>query len=337
MPLSQTLKKLKQVKGINQVLPNNWKRYSAPEELINSSTVLFVSYVMIILITAAIFAAQFVYYSNTKETVTEVTSDSSSNEFDSCEALQAEGIYGLKLTKEKCMLDGIEEPSLTSVKGAGYFAYNEQYQYFPFSYISKPSTVWADKCKLSPDINFSQVAIDGFFYGPGLKATLITFDKRFDAESLCPGIQLDSTRCAAFVETTQRSPSIAKEPIFQVFYIGGQPAVNGSSSGYYQKIFQTIDGITFGSTNSVQRCIAYEKECVAQTYKYMLSKGDECHPCYAFKDNSPFLCKKSKGKSTLEILSLSVSNTLAVFSFLVAIMPMLLTKQPEQNQDGIDA
>ena len=119
MPLSQTLKKLKQVKGINQVLPNNWKRYSAPEELINSSTVLFVSYVMIILITAAIFAAQFVYYSNIKETVTEVTSDSSSNEFDSCEALQADAYYGLKLTKEKCMLDGIEEPSLTSVNFTG--------------------------------------------------------------------------------------------------------------------------------------------------------------------------------------------------------------------------
>jgi hypothetical protein len=314
MPLSQTLKKLKQVKGINQVLPNNWKRYSAPEELINSSTVLFVSYVMIILITAAIFAAQFVYYSNTKETVTEVTSDSSSNEFDSCEALQADAYYGLKLTKEKCMLDGIEEPSLTSVNFTGNLGSSGSgYQYYPFRNVPQTWKRIPDKCYMS---------YDEYPY-----RRMIPFDRLFDAQTLCPGIQLDSTRCAVYYWTFANFGSTA----LSVYYIV-QPAVNGSSDG-----FQTIDGITFGQINFVQRCIAYEKECATQTYKYMLSKGDECHPCYAFKDNSPFLCKKSKGKSTLEILSLSVSNTLAVFSFLVAIMPMLLTKQPEQNQDGIDA
>jgi hypothetical protein len=37
------------------------------------------------------------------------------------------------------------------------------------------------------------------------------------------------------------------------------------------------------------------------------------------------LCTTSKGKTVLEILSLSVSNTLAVFSFLVALAPMILS------------
>jgi hypothetical protein len=37
------------------------------------------------------------------------------------------------------------------------------------------------------------------------------------------------------------------------------------------------------------------------------------------------LKSESKGKTTLEILSLSVSNTLAAFSFLVALAPMILS------------
>ena len=74
-------------------------------------------------------------------------------------------------------------------------------------------------------------------------------------------------------------------------------------------------------------CEAYENECVIQNINqiYALGEGEACHPCEHFKSNSPFLCTKSKYKTTLEILSLSVSNTLAVFSFLVALMPMILS------------
>ena len=74
-------------------------------------------------------------------------------------------------------------------------------------------------------------------------------------------------------------------------------------------------------------CEAYEKECVTQNINqiYALGEGEACHPCEHFKSNSPFLCTKSKYKTTLEILSLSVSNTLAVFSFLVALVPMILS------------
>lgn len=60
-------------------------------------------------------------------------------------------------------------------------------------------------------------------------------------------------------------------------------------------------------------------------FELLFEKVEACHPCNTFKDNSPFVCTKSKGKTTLEILSLSVSNTLAAFSFLVALAPMILS------------
>ena len=136
--------------------------------------------------------------------------------------------------------------------------------------------------------------------------SLIVFPSSFDLSTSCPGVSVNAS-CQFDLNGN----------IFRPLYV------------------ETTGTTLYGKFLDSGRCKAYEKQCVVQAINQVLptGEGDACDPCETFKSNSPFLCKKSQKKKPLEILSLSVSNTLAVFSLLVAVTPMFLTKPPTAEQD----
>ena len=74
-------------------------------------------------------------------------------------------------------------------------------------------------------------------------------------------------------------------------------------------------------------CEAYRKQCMLLALPTVLDYQDEernCHPCSAFKENSPFLCERQKDKEPLEILSLATANTSAVLGILTTLFAILL-------------
>ena len=163
------------------------------------------------------------------------------------------------------------------------------------------------------------------------KSTIISLSATFSKEASCsgPSLQyLDGSKCLVYY---QKAAGLGGTYHFvnpQYVLIPFADASNGNQTiSWYQNTL-TQNGLTIGQQIDIpseERCVAYEKECIARAYEYLISRSEACHPCYALKENSPFLCTTSKGKTVLEILSLSVSNTLAVFSFLVALAPMILS------------
>ena len=95
--------KIKSVDGLEKILPRNFRKPTHGEELIlENHSVLYLSYVCIVGLAVAIFIGQWAYYGNLKETMRDVTDDSSSNEYDSCKPLQADPVYNMKWTYESC-------------------------------------------------------------------------------------------------------------------------------------------------------------------------------------------------------------------------------------------
>ena len=79
------------------------------------------------------------------------------------------------------------------------------------------------------------------------------------------------------------------------------------------------EGTFFG----IPRCDFYERQMSKEAYEFVYSH-ENCHPCDGFKFNTPFHCEKQVHKTAGEIIGLSVSNTLALFGFLIAVGPALV-------------
>ena len=81
--------------------------------------------------------------------------------------------------------------------------------------------------------------------------------------------------------------------------------------------------MTEGTFFGIPRCDFYERQMSKEAYEFVYSH-ESCHPCDGFKFNTPFHCESKVRKSAGEIIALSVSNTLALFGFLVAVGPALI-------------
>ena len=87
--------KIKSVDGLERILPRNFRKPAAGEQLIlENHSVLYLSYLCVVAISIGVFVGQWTYYGGLKETITDITDDSSSNEYDSCKALQNDSLYG---------------------------------------------------------------------------------------------------------------------------------------------------------------------------------------------------------------------------------------------------
>jgi len=250
----------------------------------------------VVAIAVGVFVGQWTYYSGMKETITDITDDSSSNEYDSCKALQNDLLYGEKWAFEECLTSKYSAPSTVNMVYADptleITSYLWGYTYYPFGANSK-SYGAGKECQ------------DSLVQTSWVDEVLLP---NFDVSTSCQGASLaNSCRVEQWGEGV--GGGLGLHPIYVL--------TNGT----------VLHDMMWYSYPDSGPCEAYEKECVLQYFKtrYALGEGQACHPCEHFKTNSPFLCTKSKGKTTLEILSLSVSNTLAAFSFLVALVPVILS------------
>ena len=293
---------MKSVDGLEKILPSTFRKPAGGEQLIlENHFVLYLSYVGVIAVAVGVFVGQWAYYGGLKEMITAITDDSSSNEYDSCKALQSDSLYMEKWTYEEC-LPKYSAPSADNMIVADstldITSGSWGYKYYPFGANSRSFRL-NENCSPS--------------YVDTLSVTEVLLPN-FDVSTTCQGASLaNSCRAGTGMLNMQ-----TKEVTFRPVYVMANGTVLNSVPGGISFIFSYPDS---------GPCEAYEKECVLQNINqiYALGEGEACHPCEHFKSNSPFLCTKSKTKTTLEILSLSVSNTLAVFSFLVAVAPMILS------------
>lgn len=288
--------KIKSVDGLEKILPRNFWKPAAGEQLIlENHSVLYLAYLCVVTISIGVFVGQWTYYGGLKETITDITDDSSSNEYDSCKALQNDSLYMEKWTYEEC-LPKYSAPSGDNMINAyptlDITDWGWGYTYYPFGTNSK---------SYRPHENCTSSLVPTSWVDEVLLPN-------FDVSTSCQGASLANS-CRA-----------ARWDQFHPIYVLTNGTVLNTEPG-------NSVSYTLYSYPDSGPCEAYEKECVSQHINqiYALGEGEACHPCEHFKSNSPFLCTKSKYKTTLEILSLSVSNTLAVFSFLVALVPMILS------------
>ena len=311
--------KIKSVDGLERILPRNFRKPAAGEQLIlENHSVLYLSYLCVVTISIGVFVGQWTYYGGLKETITDITDDSSSNEYDSCKALQNDSLYMEKWTYEEC-LPKYSAPSAENMINADptldITDWSWGYTYYPFG---------ANSRSYSPSESCSSSLVQTSWVDEVLLPN-------FDVSTSCQGASL-ANGCR--VERW--------DGVFHPIYVLTNGTVLNTDS---------VDSVSHTSYSYPDSgpCEAYENECVIQNINqiYALGEGEACHPCEHFKSNSPFLCTKSKYKTTLEILSLSVSNTLAAFSFLVALVPVILSSfadrvstmrvsKEERDDDGED-
>lgn len=288
--------KIKSVDGLEKILPRNFWKPAAGEQLIlENHSVLYLAYLCVVTISIGVFVGQWTYYGGLKETITDITDDSSSNEYDSCKALQNDSLYMEKWTYEECLPKYSAPSAVNMIKADSTLDITSGswgYGYYPFG---------ANSRSFRPNENCSPSY-------PTNEAVYKVLLPNFDVSTSCQGASLAN------------SCRVARWNQFHPIYVLTNGTVLNTEPG-------NSVSYTLYSYPDSGPCEAYEKECVSQHINqiYALGEGEACHPCEHFKSNSPFLCTKSKYKTTLEILSLSVSNTLAVFSFLVALVPMILS------------
>lgn len=84
-------------------------------------------------------------------------------------------------------------------------------------------------------------------------------------------------------------------------------------------------GTHFSGKNYQNRCDFADRQIAKETYEYVYS-WPNCHPCDSFKRAPPFSCSRSVPKGAIEILALSLSNTLFFLSWLVWFGPILFMR-----------
>jgi len=353
--------KITQAKKTTSLFPKNWRKPQEGERLVYRRTPLFSAYVFIVSLSVLAFVGQWYFYMGLTETQTVVTADEKSGEYKSCRGLKKDDVYGKLWSHEQCMGQW-KEPSVASLVQDFTFEPEPDYElppiidgysYFPFGNDGKRMTIVnKDRCSFKLD---SAEGLTNDKYGTKyFPPFLINFSTPFDVQTNCASSSLkdyfDGTRCGVYNYTTNDSHSDAA---FSIVYVGNDEAVSGYNYDMPEEPnFFTRDestGLTYGSANeyyvyeynyrlshywklpaytqkwsSDERCVPFEKHCIAEAYKYLLEKQDaSCHLCEHFKSNAPFSCTKEIKKTSLEVLSLSVSNTFAFFSFLVAVTPMV--------------
>lgn len=344
--------KISEAKKTTSLFPKNWRKPQEGERLVYSRRPLFSAYMFIVLLSVGAFVGQWYFYMGLTETQTVVTADEKSGEYKSCEALKKDDVYGKFWTYEQCM-DQWEEPS--SARFVQDFTFEpepvdlmepvlmEGYSYYPFNNDGGRFTI-ANKTACSFKFDSTENFMDpSRTLNVINRPFLINFSTPFDVQTNCASSPLknyfDGTRCGVYNYTTNDSHSDAA---FSIVYVGNDEA-EAESWRWFTTDYETGD--FYGSANRYYiadpsdwassgylaqdfttevRCVPYEKYCMLQAYKYLFEKGEaSCHPCEYFKSNGPFSCTKETKKTSLEILSLSVSNTFAFFSFLVAVTPMV--------------
>jgi len=88
--------------------------------------------------------------------------------------------------------------------------------------------------------------------------------------------------------------------------------------------------------NGENRCEFYEREMARQGFEFIYSH-ENCHPCDAFKLNTPFHCETVVKKTDAEIIGLSVSNVMALLGGLTVIAPLVLGASIQSKKEEEEA
>ena len=99
------------------------------------------------------------------------------------------------------------------------------------------------------------------------------------------------------------------------------PKSHWVSESYWDQ--HNLPPMSEGTFFGIPRCDFYERQMSKEAYEFVYSH-ENCHPCDGFKFNTPFHCEKQVRKTAGEIIGLSVSNTLALFGFLITVGPALV-------------
>jgi len=151
---------------------------------------------------------------------------------------------------------------------------------------------------------------------------------------------------ASFWEDT-RGMKIGEETVIQTApsagygWFGSPPAPSYIREIFYPQMdFMAKISSRFYSSdkwrNGENRCEFYEREMARQGFEFIYSH-ENCHPCDAFKLNTPFQCETVVKKTAAEIIGLSVSNVMALLGGLTVIAPLVLGASIQSKKEEEEA
>jgi len=190
-----------------------------------------------------------------------------------------------------------KDPSLVGIQQDDYY-YNGSYRLEDHNFHPMAGTDFVSQCSGTFTTEMqSDLYVNGGYVAPHLYGTTLSWFQWF--------IDADGETVKEVVKTNHRS-------------VGMTPMYPKSSWDQLN-----LPPMSVGTFFGIPRCDFYERQMSKEAYEFVYSH-ENCHPCDGFKFNTPFYCEKQVRKTAGEIIALSVSNTLALFGFLLAVGPALL-------------
>lgn len=152
---------------------------------------------------------------------------------------------------------------------------------------------------------------------------------------------MENRDSAIFLQIKPRSMGIrSMYPLNASFWEDARGMKIGEEIFYPQMDFMAKISSHFYSSdkwrNGENRCEFYEREMAKQGFDFIYSH-ENCHPCDAFKLNTPFHCETVVKKTDAEIIGLSVSNVMALLGGLTVIAPLVLGASIQSKKEEEEA
>ena len=331
-----------------KLLPQGWFSTEHMRIPINKISVLVCVYFFTIAAAMTTFAMLFIHYQSVK--IDEVRISITILEGWNCSALRKDDYYGKIFTEKDCMENysplSIDSLNCDSSIGCKYYPFGENFPVYDLDASNCKETLgmydqWSvpfnskAACRVSTEDDSNDGTLWRGFIGP------IDLPPSFNLATECPGfssIYGSSSSCLVSIEDYGTHNYAILEP-------GSCDDIDDSDcsriSPWFDESDYSYEPSTYGSacdnTNyeggllitdmRLSDCEAYRKQCMLLALPTVLDYQDEernCHPCSAFKENSPFICERQKDKEPLEILSLATANTSAVLGILTTLFAILL-------------
>ena len=334
--------------SLGKLLPRDWFSTDHTRIPINKISVLVCVYFFTIAATMTTFAMLFIYYQSVK--IEEVRISTTILEGWNCSALRKDDYYGKIFTEKTCMENysplSIDSLHCSNTKGCVYYPFGENFPEYNSDSSNCQETL-GDYAQWRVPINTQSACLkwtdsdDGTAHrgliGP------IDLPRSFNLDTECPGfssIYGSSSSCLVEISNYGSESYAILEPAScsntsqhdQGIGDGCRlvsPFFDESDYSDYSHcdLNNSYEGGLLITDGRLIECEAYRKQCMLLALPTVLDYQDEernCHPCSAFKENTPFLCERQKDKEPLETLSLATANTSAVLGILTTLFAILL-------------